>query len=116
MPAENQDIKARTFQFALRVIRLCAVLSSKPGPARRLSGQLLDAGTSVGSNVEEAYAGQSRADFISKYNIALKEARDRSHRLQRSAQQQAGRSVMKPARSGCHFLLFTFYFLLQVPA
>ena len=38
--------------------------------------QLLKAGTSVGANVEEAQAGQSRADFISKYAIALKEARE----------------------------------------
>ncbi len=38
--------------------------------------QLLKAGTSVGANVEEAQAGQSRADFVSKYAIALKEARE----------------------------------------
>ena len=34
------------------------------------------AGTSVGANVEEAQAGQSKADFISKFAIALKEARE----------------------------------------
>lgn len=38
--------------------------------------QLLRSGTSIGANVEEAQAGQSRADFISKYAIALKEARE----------------------------------------
>ena len=37
---------------------------------------LLRSGTSIGANVEEAQAGQSRADFISKYSIALKEARE----------------------------------------
>ena len=41
-----------------------------------LVGQLLRAGTSIGANVEEAQAGQSRADFVSKYSIALKEARE----------------------------------------
>ena len=41
-----------------------------------LGRQLLRAGTSIGANVEEAQAGQSRADFISKYSIALKEARE----------------------------------------
>jgi len=41
-----------------------------------LSRQLLRSGTSIGANVEEAQAGQSRADFISKYAIALKEARE----------------------------------------
>jgi four helix bundle protein len=37
---------------------------------------LLKSGTSMGSNVEEAQAGQSRADFTCKYAIALKEARE----------------------------------------
>ena len=37
---------------------------------------MLRSGTSIGANVEEAQAGQSRADFLSKYSIALKEARE----------------------------------------
>ena len=39
-----------------------------------LSKQLLRAGTSIGANIAEAEQAQSRADFISKMNIALKEA------------------------------------------
>ncbi|MCH9054444.1 four helix bundle protein [Synechococcus sp. PCC 6716] len=38
--------------------------------------QLIRSGTSIGVNLEEAQAGQSRADFISKNAIALKEARE----------------------------------------
>jgi len=41
-----------------------------------LGYQLLRSGTSIGANVEEAQAGQSRADFLSKYSISLKEARE----------------------------------------
>ena len=41
-----------------------------------LSKQLLRSGTSIGANVEEALAGQSRADFLSKMSIASKEARE----------------------------------------
>ena len=41
-----------------------------------MSKQLLRAGTSIGANLEEARAGQSRADFINKNAIALKEARE----------------------------------------
>ena len=37
---------------------------------------MLRSGTSIGANVEEAQAGQSKADFLSKFNIALKEARE----------------------------------------
>ena len=46
-----------------------------PGP-RRVAYQLLDAGTSVAANLEEAVAGQSRRDFTAKVGIALKEARE----------------------------------------
>jgi four helix bundle protein len=40
-----------------------------------MARQLLRSGTSIGANVEEAQASQSKADFISKYSIACKEAR-----------------------------------------
>jgi four helix bundle protein len=71
-----RDIVNRTFDFATRIIRLCTHLDQRPGVARTLSRQLLRSGTSIGANVEEAQAGQSRADFISKYAIAPKEARE----------------------------------------
>lgn len=70
------DIKDRTFTFAAEVVRFCDPLDSRRGAVRTLARQLLRSGTSIGANVEEAQAGQSRADFISKYNIALKEARE----------------------------------------
>ncbi len=47
------------------------------GPsAREIGRQVLKSGTSIGANLEEADAAQSRADFTSKCNIALKEARE----------------------------------------
>jgi four helix bundle protein len=73
---KNQDIQKRTFDFAIRIVKLCQHLDERPGVGRTLGRQLLRAGTSIGANVEEAQAGQSRADFISKYAIALKEARE----------------------------------------
>ena len=76
MAKEVRDIKERTFEFAVRIVKLCQYLDKTPGACRTLSGQLLRAGTSVGANVEEAQAGQSRPDFISKNSIALKEARE----------------------------------------
>src|SRR2546421_6981359 len=71
-----KDIKERTFEFAVRIVKLYQHLDNTPGACRTLSGQLLKAGTSVGANVEEAQAGQSRPDFISKNSNALKEARE----------------------------------------
>ncbi len=41
-----------------------------------MGNQLLRSGTSIGANVEEAQAGHSKADFVYKINIALKEARE----------------------------------------
>jgi len=76
MSKTPRDIKERAFKFAVRIIKLCRHLDKKPGVPRTLSSQLLKAGTSIGANVEEAQAGQSRADFISKNSIALKEARE----------------------------------------
>jgi len=71
-----KDIKQRTFEFALEVVRLCRKLDERSWVARTIGKQLLRSGTSIGANIEEAQAGQSRADFINKYSIALKEARE----------------------------------------
>jgi four helix bundle protein len=76
MEKPRRDLQERTFEFARRIVRLCQTLYETPGANRLLSGQLLRSGTSIGANVEEAQAGQSRADFISKYSIACKEARE----------------------------------------
>jgi len=69
------DIQHRTFEFARRIVRLAAAM--RDGRVeRQMISQVLRAGTSVGANVEEAQAGQSRADFLSKMSIACKEARE----------------------------------------
>ncbi len=73
---KRRDIVERTFRFSVRIVKLCQVLDGRPGVGRTLSRQWLRSGTSIGANVEEAQAGQSRADFLSKYSIALKEARE----------------------------------------
>ena len=70
------DIQERSFQFAVRVVKLCQFLSDKPGVNRTLSSQLIRSGTSIGANIEEAQGGQSRADFLAKMSIALKESRE----------------------------------------
>ncbi len=77
----GEEILERTFKFAVRIVRLCEHLDAKPGVGRVLYPQILRCGTSVVSNIEEAQAGQSRADFISKMEIALKEARETHVRL-----------------------------------
>jgi len=79
--AKPQDIVARTFQFALKIVELANQLDYCREPTRVLAKQILRSGTSIGANIEEAQAAESRADFIHKYNIALKEARETKYWL-----------------------------------
>jgi four helix bundle protein len=58
------------------VVRLCCFLESQDRVSRTLANQLLRAGTSIGANIEEAQAGQSKTDFTAKMAIARKEARE----------------------------------------
>jgi four helix bundle protein len=74
-------IADRSFAFSVAIVKLCQRLDSIPGVPRRLSGQLFDAGTSVGSNVREGQAAQTRHDFITKYSIALKESNETDYWL-----------------------------------
>jgi four helix bundle protein len=67
------DLKHRTQEFALRIIRLCERLPSRPA-ARVISNQLLRSGTSVGANYRAARRARSGPDFISKIGIVLEEA------------------------------------------
>ncbi len=72
----KSDLPERTFEFARRIVKLCQFLDEKPGVSRTMANQLLRSGTSIGANVEEGQASQSPADFISKYSISCKEARE----------------------------------------
>ncbi len=67
-------IQEKTFQFAIKVVKLSKTLQQSSEYV--LSKQLLRSGTSIGANIEEALAGQSRKDFVSKMTIALKESRE----------------------------------------
>lgn len=69
------DIQQRTFEFAKRIVKLVDVLP-RTLAATEIGRQMLRSGTSVGANVQEADAAESRSDFIHKLSIALKEARE----------------------------------------
>ena len=65
-------LEQKSFQFAIRIVNLCKYLRNSK-KEYTLSKQLLRAGTSIGANIAEAQQAQSKADFISKLSIALKE-------------------------------------------
>jgi four helix bundle protein len=70
--AASPDLKARTKNLALRVIRMFSALP-KTTEARVLGRQLLRSGTSVGANYREAQRARSKAEFIAKIGDCLKE-------------------------------------------
>jgi four helix bundle protein len=79
-------VKEKSYDFALQIVKFCSHLRREKH--FEISSQLLRAGTSIGANVEEALAGQSRKDFFAKMCIASKEARETNYwlRLVRDAE------------------------------
>ena len=74
MKVENV-ILDKSFKFGLRILKLYIHLRKKKVDVG-LCSQILDSGTSIGANVEEAVGGSSRKDFINKLQIAYKESRE----------------------------------------
>ena len=69
----DKAIQEKSFHFAVRIVNLCKFLQNEK-QEYILYKQLFRCGTSIGANVAEAQQAQSRADYVSKLNIALKEA------------------------------------------
>jgi four helix bundle protein len=78
MKTENKILEL-TFNFSLEIIHLYKVLLDLKEFI--ISKQLLRSATSVGANVEEGNAGQTKKDFITKMSIASKEARETKYWL-----------------------------------
>jgi four helix bundle protein len=82
-----RDIRARAFRYSLRAIKLYRCLQeTRDGAGWLLGKQYLRAATSIGANLEEGLHGESRADFIHKYALAQKEARESLYWLRRLAE------------------------------
>lgn len=69
----KEDLKKRTKQFTLRVIKLVNALPNTQ-TGRVIGNQLLRSGSSVGANYRAACRGRSRAEFIAKIGIVIEEA------------------------------------------
>ena len=73
-------IEVKSFDFAIRTVNLYKYLTKSKNETV-LSKQLLRCGTSIGANISEAQKAQTKADFNSKMNIALKEANETQYWL-----------------------------------
>ncbi len=70
---DEKELKDRTKQFALRVIKLVDALSNTIS-GRAIANQLVRSGTSVGANYRAACRGRSKAEFVAKLGIVIEEA------------------------------------------
>lgn len=74
-------LRKKSFEFALRIVKLARFLETDKKDWV-LSRQILKSGTSIGANVRESRFAQSTADFVSKLTIALKEAEETEYWLE----------------------------------
>ena len=74
-------VEEKSKKFAIRIVKLYQYLSEEKREFV-LSKQLLRSGTSVGANVREALQGQSKADFLAKMSISLKEINEAEYWLE----------------------------------
>jgi four helix bundle protein len=81
MTEPKVDLRVRTKEFALRIIRFYSALP-KTTEAQVLGKQVLRSGTSVGANYREAFRGRSRAEFVSKCGDSLREIEETSYWLE----------------------------------
>jgi four helix bundle protein len=77
---ENNVLAEKTIAFAIRIVN-CAKFLQNEKNEHIMSKQILRSGTSIGANVHEGIYAQSKADFISKLSISLKEASETSYWL-----------------------------------
>ncbi|MDQ6625129.1 MAG: four helix bundle protein [Verrucomicrobiota bacterium] len=78
---KEEDLRDRTMDFAVRVIRMFTHLP-KTTEAQVLGKQVLRSGTSVGANYREAYRGRSKAEFIAKCGDCLREIEETAYWLE----------------------------------
>ena len=91
------DIEERTFAFAAAVIRFCKSLDRRWATDRDIARQLARSATSIGANIAEAQGAPSKADFINKNFIALKEARETLYWLRLIHESVDGNHVALPS-------------------
>jgi four helix bundle protein len=103
-----ETMKARTKEFAKRIIRLCRTLpDTREG--WRIGDQLFRSGTSIGANYWAACRGRSRADFIAKLGIALEETDESLYWLELMAETEMVKAAkLESLMQECRELLAIF--------
>ncbi len=113
MQKDGADLRNRTKEFALHIIRMFSAVP-KTTEAQVLGKQLLRAGTSVGANYREAYRGRSKAEFIAKCGDSLRELEETAYWLELLVEA----NIVEPAklsalRQECDELIAIFVTILK---
>jgi four helix bundle protein len=95
----KEDLRQRTKEFALRIIRMFGTLP-KSAEAQVLGNQLLRSGTSVGANHREAFRARSKAEFIAKVGDSLREIEESAYWIELLVEAQivAGEKLKRSAK------------------
>lgn len=103
MEAKQSIVQDKAIKFALEIIHLYKILIKEKEFI--ISKQLLKSGTSIGANISEALAGQSRKDFVAKMSISSKEARETKYWLFLLQESQLVKNDFKKEMKSCDELI-----------
>ena len=110
---EKTDLRERTKDFALRMLRMFTLLP-KTSEARVLGKQALRSGTSIGANYREAYRARSKAEFIAKCGDSLREIEETAYWLELLVAAAIVRpEKLQPLRNECDELTAIFVTILK---
>jgi four helix bundle protein len=113
MMKEENDLRDRTKDFALRVVRLFGRLP-KSTEAQVLGKQLLRSGTSIGANYREAHRGRSKPEFIAKCGDSLRELEESAYWLELLAEGGIiAAPKLQPLRDECDELTAIFVTIIK---
>jgi four helix bundle protein len=113
MKKDETDLRDRTKDFALRVIRMFSALP-KTTEAQVLGKQLLRSGTSIGANYREAYRARSKLEFIAKCGDSLRELEETAYWLELLVDAEIiSAAKLEPLRKECHELTAIFVTILK---
>jgi four helix bundle protein len=109
----KDDLRARTKEFALRVVRMFSSLP-KTTEAQILGKQLLRSGTSIGANYREAYRARSKAEFIAKCGDSLREVEETAYWLELLVEAKIlPAAKLQPLQVECDELIAIFVTILK---
>ncbi len=113
MSKDERDLRERTKDFALCIVRMFSALQKKT-EAQVIGKQVLRSGTSVGANYREAYRARSKAEFIAKCGDCLREMEETAYWLELLVDAEiVPATKLEPLRRECDELTAIFVTIIK---